>query len=118
MHHSPIGMEMHVVCHALLPRAYASHVREGGRACGREKRALTGREPRSLDVWSPSLVAPLGPMPPDAVTLFHLLAVQAFIAAANSLTCIAVRPHTISFLPVDELGNDRTALTVTCQECP
>ena len=56
-------MEMHVVCRtrALLPpRAYASHVREW-RACGREKRALTGRRAeildRSTDVWSPSFPA-------------------------------------------------------------
>ena len=118
-------MEMHVVCRtrALLPpRAYASHVRdcerEGGRACGREKRALTGRrDPRSLYVWSPSF-----PAWPARARLMQShffifwqcrLSMQWRPCQLAHLLHSGSPPHTtISFLPVDELGNDRTALTV------
>ena len=42
----------------LLVRMPVTCATARGRACGREKRALTGRrDPRSLDVWSPSFPA-------------------------------------------------------------
>ena len=48
-------------------------------ACGREKRALTGRRAEILD--RSTCGAPPSPLvPPDAVTLFHLLAVRTFNA--------------------------------------
>ena len=79
-------MEMHVVCRtrALLPpRAYASHVRDCERARVRPRKTSINGTPRSSIARR---VEPLLPRrlarPPDAVTLFHLLAVRTFNAVA------------------------------------
>ena len=74
-------MEMHVVCRtrALLPpRAYASHVRDGVRP---RKTSINGT-PRSSIARRVEPLLPRLARPPDAVTLFHLLAVQTFNAVA------------------------------------
>ena len=82
-------MEMHVVCRtrALLPpRAYASHVRdcerEGGRTRVRPRKTSINGTPRSSIALRVEPLLPRLARPPDAVTLFHLLAVQTFNAVA------------------------------------
>ena len=85
-----------------------------GRACGREKRALTGRrDPRSLDRRVEPLLPRLSRLMQSHFFIFWQcgLSMQWRGQLAHLLHS-GSPPHTISFLPVDELGNDRTALTV------
>ena len=78
-------MEMHVVCRtrALLPpRAYASHVRDCEREGVRPRKTSINGTPRSSIARRVEPLLPRLARPPDAVTLFHLLAVQTFNAVA------------------------------------